>query len=354
MPPTEPPNGESPKKDPGKPKTKSGRKGPPSDVVGIEVGAGLAEGAPAVRLRRAPDGALRIAAAGFVPVVSDVASILAMPADMRGPWSLPTAFRAPAAALAVTSPDALVRQSDSVEDATADFDVSTLRTKASATGKKGALPFVAFMPEELAKRVARLLPEGHKPTAVSVQVSPLARVNAFAASPALDAAGGTAVLVQIASNATTIALFARGSVALYRELSVGEEDSLRAVAGPMNVDNATAKELLEGGLVDPAPFLGPLLMPVFRQAELSTDWVLRRNGLVVERFFVAGPPALAPHWTAIFREQTGRDAAVCDPIADFPQEEGAFLPPDFGKVTGLFSAALGAAAAAMQEEEETK
>ncbi len=336
----------------GKPKAKSKHKGPPPDVVGIEVGAALSEGAPAVRLRRSPEGFLRITAAGFVPVVSDVASILAMPADMRGPWALPPAFHAPAAALAVTSPDALVRQSDSVEDATADFDVSTLRTKASATGRKGSLPFVAFMPEDLAKRVARLLPEGHKPTAVSVQVSPLARVNAFAASPALGAAGGTAVLIQIAANATTIALFAKGSVALYRELSVGEEDSLHAVAGPMNVDNATAKELLEGGLVDPAPFLGPLLMPVFRQAELSTDWVLRRNGLVVEKFFVAGPPALAPHWASIFRDQTGREAAVCDPIADFPQEEGASLPPDFDKVSGLFAAALGAAAAAMEEEED--
>lgn len=347
MPPTDPPKGEKPQKAAGKAKHKV----PPADVVGIEVGAGFSEGAPAVRLRRSPEGFLRIVAAGFVPVVSDIESILAMPADMRGPWSLPPAFRAPAAALAVTAPDALVRQSDSVEDATADFDASTLRTKASATGKKGSLPFVAFMPEELARRVARLLPEGRKPTAVSIQVSPLARVNAFAASPTLSAAGGTAVLVQIASNTTTIALFAKGAVALYRELSVGEEDSLHAVAGPMNVDNATAKELLEGGLVDPAPFLGPLVMPIFRQAELSTDWVLRRNGLVVEKFFVAGPPALAPHWAAIFRDQTGREATTCEPVSNFPQEEGAFLPPDFDKVSGRFAAAIGAAAAAMQEED---
>jgi len=352
MPPTDTNQGENPQKTSAGPKRKGHAKGPPADVVGIEVGAGRAEGAPAVRLHRSPEGFLRIVAAGFVPVVSDIESILAMPADMRGPWALPPAFRAPSAALAVTAPDALVRQSDSVEDATADFDASTLRTKASSTGKKGSLPFVAFMPEELARRVARLLPEGRKPTAVSIQVSPLARVNAFAASPALGSAGGTAVLVQIAANTTTIALFAKGAVALYRELPVGEEDSLHAVAGPMNVDNATAKELLEGGLVDPAPFLGPLVMPIFRQAELSTDYVLRRNGLVVEQFFVAGPPALAPHWAAIFRDQTGREAKVCDPIADFPQEEGASLPPDFDKTSGLFAAALGAAAAAMQEEEE--
>ncbi len=344
--------GTPPPKEGGKPKAKGHAKGPPADVVGVEIGAEISEGAPAVRLRRAPDGALRIAAAGFVPVVSDIASILAMPGDMRGPWALPPEFRAPSAALAVTAPDALVRQSDSVEDATADFDASTLRTKASSSGKKGSLPFVAFMPEELAKRVARLLPEGHKPTAISIQVSPIARVNAFAASPALAAAGGTAVLIQIAANATTIALFAKGTVSLYRELSVGEADSLHAVASPMNVDNATAKELLEGGLVDPAPFLGPLVMPIFRQAELSTDYVLRRNGLVVEHFFVAGPPALAPHWAAIFRDQTGREATVCDPIAGFPQEEGASLPADFAKVSGLFAAALGAAAAAMQAEEE--
>ena len=351
MPPTDPPKGPSAPTASGKTKSDAKHKPAPPDVVGIEVGAGLSEGAPAVRLRRAPDGALRIAAAGFVPVVSDIESILAMPADMRGAWALPPAFRAPSAALAVTAPDALVRQSDSVEDATADYDAATLRTKASSAGKKGELPFVAFMPEELARRVARLLPEGRKPTAVSVQVSPLARVNAFAASPSLEAAGGTAVLIQIAAGATTIALFAKGAVSLYRELSVGENDALHAVAGPMNVDNATAKELLEGGLVDPAPFLGPLVMPIFRQAELSTDYVLRRNGLVVEHFFVAGPPALAPHWAAIFRDQTGRDASVCDPIADFPQEEGADLPADFAKVSGRFAAALGAAAAAMQEEE---
>ena len=76
--------------------------------------------------------------------------------------------------------------------------------------------------------------------------------------------------------------------------------------------------------------------------------------LVVDHFFVAGSPALAPHWARIFRDQTGREATVCDPIADFPQEEGASLPADFDKVSGLFAAALGAAAATMQEEEEEK
>jgi len=332
-------------------KAKTRRKGPPDDVVGVEVGAGLEQGAPAVRLRRAPDGALRIAAAGFLPVVCDIESILAMPEDLRGVWSLPPAFRARAAALAVTAPDALVRQSDSVEDATADFDAATLRTKAAPAGEGGVLPFVAFLPEALARRVARLLPEGHRPTAVSLQVSPLARVNAFAASPALASAGGTALLVQIAPSSTTIALFAKGAMTLYRELSVGEEDALRAVAGPMNVDKATARELLEGGLVDPAPFLGPLLLPVFRQAELSADYALRRDGLAVERIFLSGPAAMAPHWAALFRDQTGREAAVCDPLADFPQEEGAALPPDFKAVSGRFAVALGAAAAAMQEED---
>ena len=103
MPPTDPPQGENSPKPSGKPKARAGRKGPPSDVVGIEIGAGLAEGAPAVRLHRSPEGVLRIVAAGFVPVVSDIESIRAMPAEMRGPWSLPPAFRAPAAALAVTA-----------------------------------------------------------------------------------------------------------------------------------------------------------------------------------------------------------------------------------------------------------
>ena len=69
--------GDAPPKDGGKPKAKGRAKGPPPDVVGVEIGAGLSQGAPAVRLRRAPDGALRIAAAGFVPVVSDIESILA-------------------------------------------------------------------------------------------------------------------------------------------------------------------------------------------------------------------------------------------------------------------------------------
>ena len=322
----------------------------PADVVGIEVGASAAEGAPAVRLRRGADGVPRIAAAGFLPVVGDLPSILALPEDTPGVWSLPPAFRASAAALAVSAPEALVRQSDSVEDATADFEPGTLRTKAVAGGgAHGDLPFVAFLPEALARRVARLLPEGHKPTAVSLQVSPLARVNAFAASTAFEATDGTALLIQIADRSITIAIFTKGKISLYREHSIGEEDALRAIAGPMNVDEATARELLEGNLVDPAPFLGPLLSPIFRQVELSADYALRRDGCLIDRFFVAGAPATAPHVAALFKEQTGRACEVCDPLAGFPAEPTAALPADFAAASGRFAAALGAAVAVMEE-----
>ena len=81
-----------------------------SDVTGVVLNGGDERGCPAVRLVH-KKGGWSVAAAGFVPTPVD-----ALPDSWDGankaqtPWSLPAAFQAPHAALAVLSPSMFTRQ----------------------------------------------------------------------------------------------------------------------------------------------------------------------------------------------------------------------------------------------------
>ena len=81
-----------------------------SDVTGVVLNTGDARGCPAVRLVHRKNG-WSVAAAGFVPSPVDALPESWEEANKaQTPWSLPAAFQAPNAALAVLSPNMFTRQ----------------------------------------------------------------------------------------------------------------------------------------------------------------------------------------------------------------------------------------------------
>ena len=81
-----------------------------SDVTGVVLNTGDARGCPAVRLVHRKNG-WSVAAAGFVPSPVDALPESWEEANKaQTPWSLPTAFQAPNAALAILSPNMFTRQ----------------------------------------------------------------------------------------------------------------------------------------------------------------------------------------------------------------------------------------------------
>lgn len=332
------------------PKKKSPRgKNVLPEMVGIEVGAPTARGIPAVRISRRSNGIAELVAADYLQLPGKLDEILALPENNHGSWVLPKSLRAPGAAFAVTAPDAILRQSDSVSVALADVDAKSFRGEISKP-EGDWLPFVAAMPDGLAHRVASLLPESKRPTAVSVQVSPLAMLNAFLASKAMADAEGTAMLIAVGETQSTLAIFHEYAAIMYRTYPVGSNGTVKAVADSMNVDLATAKEMIEGKLVDPTPFLAPILGPLFRQVELSSDYALRKSQCFIEKFFTLGLDDLIfPHWNAIFSEQTHNELTACNPVDGVPMAQKGAFPSDFKDHSADFAAAYGAALAALPE-----
>ncbi len=143
------------------------------DVVGIELGAGLKAGVPAVRLR-ARGGEPEIVAAGFLPVDARVPESAA-DAGKRPHWTIAAPFNAPTAAFAITAPDSLLRQSPSIEDALSDREWRTYRAKIAGGQDQSSISFVAAMPEHV-----KVLPGvGHMKLAFSPEV--YAHVRAWCA-----------------------------------------------------------------------------------------------------------------------------------------------------------------------------
>lgn len=317
-----------------------------TDVVGVEVGAGHAFGTPVVRLRRKADG-IELTAAGFLPLLSDLPDDPA-DADADGIWVMPRLYAAPCAALAITSPAAVVRQASSVEDALSEEERRLYRAGVWES-KEGGLALVAGIPDALGAWAARLLPEGRKPTVCSIQVSRLAWMNAFAVSRDFQQTNGTALLMLIGRQSSAIVIYHERHVILFREFSVGSEAVMQALCREMNLDAGTVAKLLEDDLVDPTASLEPVLAPLFRQVELSTDYAHRKNRCFVDRFFLVGTRLSPRYWAQVFKNKTGGVLIPCNPLDGIDRSGDATLPADFENVSHYFVPAAGAALAVLED-----
>ena len=340
-----------------------------SDVTGVVLNTDDARGCPAVRLVHKKSGWI-VAAAGFVPSPVD-----ALPESWdeankaQTPWSLPAAFQAPNAALAVLSPNMFTRQT-TPDVLTADLvqtapkvsatppprklGVRRLEKKPTAPTAKqseGAAekgldvkpgvptqasgvrfvtqplaekPFViqAGMPEYQVVWLSRLLPEGRRPTAASIQTLPSALLASICEQPAFNAAGGTAF-------------------AMLRE-------GLKLRLG---LDEEMVDEILDDALIDPRSAMEPFVRPVLQQLEISLDYLQNRHNLRIDKVFIMGLPSGARYWSQMAEE------ALHMPLVAPSVFEGLALPPKDRELAELtpsksqaFLAALGAARAAMEEQ----
>ena len=371
-----------------------GRRGP-SDVTGVFLDAANPRGCPAVRLQRRK-GTVHVVAAGFVP-----------PPDGKLPtswddlhnhqakWSLPHAFQAPQAALAVSSPDMFIRQttvdalmtdeqsqssSSSTAPAKKKLGVRRNADPAPAKEEKTVAPAVApvpyvpasyggnrfvtvpldekpfilqsGMPEYQVLWLARLLPEGHRPTACSVQVAPAAMLASLLQQPDFVAADGTAVAVFVTRTSIYFAAYRKGALLLFRECpgALGYEVMRELVKVGLSVTDDLVESILENALIDPRPALEPLVSPVLQQLQLSLDYLAQRYDFHVDRVFLMGLSAGARYWSSFAEETIGVPFVSPGAFEGFSNlAKGVQLPDDLTPGSSqAYLAALGAARAAME------
>jgi len=363
-----------------------GRKAGLSDVVGVSLFDGDPRGCPAVRLVR-KKGGVQLVAAGFVPPPAVSPPSSWDESKIQPAWELPAAYQASQAALAVTSQDMFVRQTtiDALTAAPAapvavekkkKLGVKRGGEEKKAEAKPAAAapqPFVpvsrdglrfvtapmgdeAFvlqtgLPEFQVLWLSRLLPEGRRPTACSLQVCPAALLNSLCLQPEFKADDGTAVAVFVSRSAVYFAGYRKGRLVLFRECpDVAGYDVMRElVKSGLGVGDDIVDSILEDTLIDPRPALEPLVRPVLQQLKLSLDYLAQRHDVHVDKMFLMGLPSGAMYWNQFAQETLGRPfllPSVFEGMA-MPTKAGA-VPEMKANDSQVFLAAAGAAVAAME------
>ena len=370
-----------------------------SDVTGVALNTGDARGCPAVRLVHKKNG-WSVVAAGFVPSPVDALPESWEEANKaQTPWSLPVAFQAPNAALAVLSPNMFTRQT-TPDVLTADLvqtapkvsatppprklGVRRLEKKPAAPAAKQAegaaekgidvkpgvptqasgvryvtqplaeKPFViqAGMPEYQVVWLSRLLPEGRRPTAASIQTLPSALLASICEQPAFNATGGTAFAIYVMRNSVYLAGYKDGQLLLFRSCPgvAGWEMLREGLKLRLGLDEEMVDEILDDALIDPRSAMEPFVRPVLQQLEISLDYLQNRHNLRIDKVFIMGLPSGARYWSQMAEE------AIHMPLVAPSVFEGLALPPKDRELAELtpsksqaFLAALGAARAAMEE-----
>jgi len=276
-------------------------------------------------------------------------------------WSVPSAFRAEHAALTINSVDAFTRQtaaSPIIEDATAQEGVAMSKDGTRYVYRKmadGMSVLQAGLPEYQALWLNRLLPEGRRPTAVSLQTTSCTLLASLAAQPGFCKEGDEAC-VFVTQSATCIAGFRKGIPLLFRECSgaAGAAAMREAVKSAFGIDDSMVDTVFSSnGIIDTRPALNPLLAPVVSQIELSLDYLRSRLGANLKRLFIMGDAAGC---TALRNTAEGRLSLPLHAPGAF---DGLELPAKssawkdrycVGDVPQIFLAALGAALAVLEEE----
>ena len=367
-----------------------------SDVVGVDLFSGVEGGCPAVRIAE-KKGVLRVVAAGLVPPPAAPLPESWEQAAKSCTWSLPQHFQSPHAALAVSSATLFVGQT-TMEAFKADFSAGSHRqdesaaqgaeaaksrrigirraSKPAAEPAQNAAPAAAVEPgipisnggtRFVMKKMpvdgdfvmeaaipgyqllwlSRLLPEGRRPTAASIQP----RASAIAASilrqSAFTAADGNAIALFVGEDAVNIAGYRGGDLVLWRTCrgAPGRAGIYGAVKKGLGLDDDMVESVLNDALIDPRPVLEPIVAPIVNELSVSRDYLADKLRIESPAAFVFGLPAGAGYFSSIAEERAHMKLAAPEVFDGIEGEapKGAEAVPYIG--------ALGAVLALMAEED---
>ncbi len=326
-----------------------------TDIVGIEVGGASTR---LVRLVRRKDD-IEIAGVG------DLHSIR-LPESSSDPFertlSVPKALAAPYAAFALESALCVLRLVTLKRPPEVDEEAAVSELFGSAPPQDYRIGFAPVgsagsertylacgLPDYLALAVASLLPEGRRPAPASLQVAEEARLNAFALGPARRHADECVVHIQVRDSSTSVAVFNKGHLAAYRQFPIGNGGVVEEVARQFGLAQELAGELLCENQIDTTSATKPVLMPLFRQIGLSSEFVARRESCQFSRIFVSGEIAGLPHWLQMAESTFSAEARAWSPMEDHPRQTRV-APCTSASLEQPYHAALGAALALMEGE----
>lgn len=374
------------------------KKRKPVDVVGVDLFAGDERGCPAVRIVE-KKGVLRISAVGFVPPPLDPLPTSWQDAAKNCTWSLPAPFQAASAAIAVTSPDMFFAQT-TLDAFKSDFSAGAHRIDDDADPKpkrigirrevkaappppasaplpdftpgvpvsNGGTRFVmkpisaagdfvmeAGLPEYQILWLSRLLPEGRRPTAASIQVRPAALAASLLRQPSVLNNHSSALALFLSENEVNIAGYKDGDVVLWRNCrGIGGWRNIREqLKRGLGLEDEMIDGVLDDTLIDPRPVLEPIITPIIDELAVSRDYLLDKLGVELKNAMIFGLPAGIKYWNAIAEDRAHLPLAEAQAFAGIDRADKLYLGDGVeidGATANLFLGALGAALAFAGEE----
>ena len=373
-----------------------GTGGVKSDIVGVELFSGCERGCPAVRLSRKKNG-WTLEAADYVPAPKGELPVRWDDMPHQPTWGMPHQFQANSAALAVNtamgsfgqaSPEAIVQEmmhgnatvAETVSRSAAGKSKFAIKRPESAvsaqpaasTGRRPELPpdtgvpvsengrrFVvrpladegfklcASIPEFQALWLGRLLPEGHRPTASSIQLAESALMASVLAVPDFVESEGNALAIFVRSDAIYFGGYKDGECILWRKCPGvrGYNAIQQSVMKTLGLTKELVDSALEDSLIDTRPALEPVLHPVLEQLELARAYLYGRHGMNIDKVLLVGLPCGAEHWRRYAEDTLRLQLVAADPFAGLTLAKGVSVgePSDF-------LVAIGAAIAASEAE----
>lgn len=372
-----------------------GGKSSASDLVGVELFGDDERGVPAVRLAHKKS-AWHLVAADFLKAPSGELPEKWEDMSHRSTWELPPAFQAPHAAIAVNSMQAIFTQATPdtiVQDMMHGIPTGGAGKAADSTKKRFGIKrdepskpqekeepagkatpklpaagvptanngmrftvkplaeegqhLEAALPEFQVLWLARLLPEGHRPTASSIQLAESALMASVLAQPSLAESDGSALVMFMLSDGVIFGGYKSGMPVMWRRCPVrgGYVAMREAVKRGLGLDDAMVTSVLEDTLIDPRGALEPFLNPILNELELSRAYLAGKHGMNIARVMMLGLPQGSGHVCAFARDSFRIEMFQ-------PGVFDGLQPPPKGEIAAdwAFLPALGAALAASEVE----
>ena len=182
----------------------------------------------------------------------------------------------------------------------------------------------ASLPEFQTLWISRLLPEGKRPTASSIQVADSALMASILLQPEFIAADGNALAIFMRSDSTYLAGYKKSEPVLWRRCpGVGGSLAMRdAVRNTLGLDEELVDSVLNESLIDPRPALEPFVRPILGQLSLSLDYLTSKHGLKFDHAFLMGVGAGTSHWSTYAEESLRLKLISPNPFDGLELEKG--------------------------------
>lgn len=319
------------------------------DVVGIDLGA---SGIKAARIRRDRGGRLTLLAADLLPPLGPPGPETGETAPAL---SLPRPLQAPAAALCFSSPQAVCKllTIPGGPDKVLETNFAELLGLPDNAGfrcghrivdgesRTEAQVLAVGVPERQVAWVAGLLAKGG-PAPWSAELAGLAAMSSYLAGPGAAAGPRCDLVVDGGASTTTMAIFFRTSLIFVRSFGLGSDVLARQVMRDLNVDEATAREVLDVGSIDVRASVRTAYENPLRQLAIAMEFAERRSGQRLQKVFLSGGMARNSDWRRELQAVTGLAPETWNPWEGMAVAPGA-VAERAGRPGVCFAAAAGAA-----------